>query len=110
VRAVESQPPTQPEPSTGVLVIAEPIADGDAPRLCERLRVLLNASDAEVVVCDVHALAADAVTELDQLLSFVGLADVLGVGRVLLMAERSAEEREEPCRVEERVDRDDAVP
>lgn len=87
---------------TEVLIVPGPIADGDAPRLCERLRVLLESSDAEVVVCDVRGLAADAVTvdalarlqltarrlgrrirlhgsspELDRLLSFVGLADVV---------------------------------
>lgn len=77
----------------------------DVPRLCERLRILLEASDADVIACDVSALPADAATvdalarlqltarrcggrirlhrashELLQLLSFVGLADVVGAG------------------------------
>jgi len=116
-----------------VLVIADPIADGDVARLCERLRVLLNSSDADAVVCDVRPLAADAVTvdalarlqltarrlgrriklhrpsrELEELLAFAGLADVVGPG--LLRPQRLPEEREQPRRVEERVDRDDAVP
>jgi ABC-type transporter Mla MlaB component len=124
--------PSQPEPSTGVLVIHGQLGTGDGPGLCARLRALLNGSDAEVIVCDVRALAADAVSvealarlqltalrrgrrirlhrasrELDQLLSLVGLADVFGLG---LGCRRQAEEREQPCRVEERVDRDDMVP
>lgn len=123
----------RPEPSTGVLVIAAPIADGDVPRLCDRLRALCDGSDAEVVVCDVRALAADGVTvdalarlqltarrrgrrirphraspELDRLLSFVGLADVLASGPGLRSGlGGQAEEREHPRGVEERVDRGD---
>jgi hypothetical protein len=86
--------------------IAEPIADGDAPRLCERLRrLLLERGDGCVVVCDVAALGADIGTvdalarlqltarhlgcrirleraspELERLLAFVGLGLVLGRG------------------------------
>lgn len=126
-------PPAQPEPSIGVLVIAGPIGEGDVPRLCERLRVLLSSSDVELVVCDVRALAADAVTVdalarlqltarrlgrqiklhrassgLEELLSFAGLGDVVGLG--LLRPKRLPEEREQPRRVEEGVDRDDAAP
>jgi ABC-type transporter Mla MlaB component len=128
--------PTQPQPSTSVLVIAGPIGADDMPMLCERLRLLLVSSAAEVIVCDVHALDADAVTvdalarlqltarrfgrqvrlhrasrELDQLLQFVGLAEVLatatGSGVEL---ERQPEEREQARGVEKRVDREDAVP
>jgi ABC-type transporter Mla MlaB component len=128
--------PTQPQPSTSVLVIAGPIGAGDMPMLCERLRLLLVSSAAEVIVCDVDALDADAVTvdalarlqltarrfgrqvrlqrasrELDQLLQFVGLAEVLatatGSGVEL---ERQPEEREQPRGVQKRVDREDAVP
>jgi ABC-type transporter Mla MlaB component len=127
--------PTQQEPSTSVLVIAGPIGAGDMPMLCERLRMLLVSSDAEVIVCDVRALEADAVTvdalarlqltarrfgrrirlhrtsrELDQLLSFVGLAEVLATGTGSgLGLERQSEEREQSRGVEERVDREDAV-
>jgi ABC-type transporter Mla MlaB component len=86
--------------SRGVLVIDHPICD--VPGLCVSLRVLLESGDADVVACDVSALPADAVTvdalarlqltarrcgrriqlhrashELQQLLSFVGLADVV---------------------------------
>jgi hypothetical protein len=72
------------------------------PLLCARLRTLLRASEAQTVVCDVGTLAADAVAiealarlqltaiaqgrrislaraspDLDRLVSFAGLADVL---------------------------------
>lgn len=93
--------PSRPEPSTAILVIAGPVAAADVPRLCARLRALLDGTQAEVVV-DVRTLAADAVTiealarlqltarragrrisvrraspDLDGLVAFVGLADVL---------------------------------
>lgn len=112
----------------GVLVIAGLIADDDLQALWERLRAL--AADGDDVVCDVRALAADAVSvnalarlqlaarrrgcrirlrhasyELDQLLAFFGLADVVAL---CLEPQRQPEEREHPRRVEERVDRDDA--
>ena len=108
-------------------VIAGPLAAGDAAELCERLRVVLTSSDAAVVVCDVGGLPANIVTvealarlqltarrlgrrielrsgtpELARLLAFVGLSDVLGLG-----LRRQPEEREQPRRVEERVDRGD---
>ena len=90
--------------------------------------MLANRPEA-VVVCDVSGLRADIVTvdalarlqltarrlgrrielrgtpELARLLAFVGLADVLGLG-----PRRQPEEREQPRRVEERVDRGDAAP
>ncbi len=94
--------PSQPQPSTGILVIDGPVAAADVPALCERLRALLAHCDAKVVVCDVGTLAADAVTiealarlqltarrlgrrirlqrtscDLDRLLEFAGLDDVL---------------------------------
>jgi ABC-type transporter Mla MlaB component len=94
--------PMRPKPSTGIFVIDGPIAAADVPRLCDRLRTLLAASDAEIVVCDVGTLAADATTiealarlqltarrlgrrirlqrtsdDLDRLLEFAGLDEVL---------------------------------
>ena len=94
--------PADPERSTGLLVIAGPIAEGDVQALCERLDVVIATSDAQVVVCDVGALPANARAiealarlqltarrrqrrirlqraspELQQLLQFVGLADVV---------------------------------
>lgn len=93
------------EPTTAVLVIADAICHGDAAPLCERLRAVALASGAEVVVCDVRGLAADARSvdalarlqlaarrlgcrirlrrasrELDDLLAFLGLAAVVGGG------------------------------
>ena len=91
-----------PEPSTGILVLDGPLCLDDVPRLCERLQAVLRTSDAAIVVCDVGTLPADAVTiealarlqltarrlgrrirlqrtscELDRLLVFVGLDEVL---------------------------------
>jgi hypothetical protein len=88
-------------PSTALLVLEGP-AD-DVPGLCGRLRAVLAASDAETVVCDVRSLHADlrwvdallrlqltavrlgarirlygASPELQALLEFVGVADVVG--------------------------------
>jgi ABC-type transporter Mla MlaB component len=98
-------PPPTPEPRTGILLIDGPVAAADVPRLCERLRALLQTSALEVVVCDAGTLAADAVTiealarlqltarrldrrirlqrvpcELGRLLTFAGLDDVLACG------------------------------
>ncbi len=93
-------------PATGARVlVVDAVARGDTRCLCERLRVLLAGSDAEVVVCEVGALPANAVTvdalarlqltarrlgrqirldgttrELDRLIAFAGLADVLPGG------------------------------
>jgi len=53
---------SRPEPTTAVPVIARPVARGDAPLLCERLHALVQASCAEVIVCDGRALAADALS------------------------------------------------
>ncbi|MDX6677614.1 MAG: hypothetical protein QOE31_1666 [Solirubrobacteraceae bacterium] len=133
MRAVST--PRPPEPATAVLVIAGPIGDGDAARLCERLTALAHASDAEMIVCDVRALAPDARSvdvlarlqltarrldrrirlhraspELDALLSFLGLSDVVGGGFARLCGRRlgQPEEREQARGVQERVDRDDA--
>jgi hypothetical protein len=120
----------------GLLVVAGPIADGDVPRLCERLRAVIASSDAELVVCDVAALPANAraiealarlqltarrlhrrirlqraAPGLEHLLQFVGLADVVPVSPTSTplggQRGRNAEEGEHPRRVEEGVDRDD---
>jgi ABC-type transporter Mla MlaB component len=134
MRAVS--PPRTPEPATALLVIAGPLGQGDAARLCERLTALAEASDADVIVCDVRALAPDACSvdalarlqltarrldrrirlhraspELDALLTFLGLSDVVGGGGFSALVRRrlrEPEEREQPRGVEERVDRDDA--
>jgi hypothetical protein len=129
--------PSQPERSTAVLVIAAPLHICDVPGLCDRLRVLLQGSDATVVACDVRALAPDAISlealarlqltarrlgarirlqraspDLERLLSFAGLAGVLAcpVAALRVERERQPEQREHPRGVEERVERDDAIP
>jgi hypothetical protein len=113
-----------------VLVIWRPIADGDLRLLCERLDELATRGGCTDVVCDAGALAPDAVSvdalarlqlqgrrrgcrvrlcnvtvELGRLLSFLGLADAVGLGG--LEAQRQAEQGKQPRRVEERVDRGD---
>ena len=87
-------------PSTALLVLEGP-AD-DVPGLRARLRTLLASSDADTVVCDVRTLTADlraveallrlqltavragarirlygASPELEELLAFVGVTDVV---------------------------------
>jgi ABC-type transporter Mla MlaB component len=121
------------DPTTGLFVIAGPIGDGDTPRLCERLQIIISCSDGELIFCDVGALPANVRTiealarlqltarrhgrrirlqrasrELQQLIEFVGLSEVLAA-RPALRGRRSghAEEREHPRGVEEGVDRDD---
>ena len=113
-----------------MLVIGGSIAAADVPGLCERVRAVLEGSDADPLLCDVSALVdLDAVTvgalarlqltarrlgrrvrlrhaspELQQLLAFMGLDDVLPSGALRPGASRQAEEREEPRGVEEVVE------
>jgi len=124
------------EPSSPVLVIGGSITPAEVPGLCERVRILLEGSDAELVVCDVGAIVDPdlctisalarlqltarrlgrrirlrrASTELQQLRDFAGLADVLPLDAGLRLGRPGgqAEEREQPGRVEERVEADDS--
>jgi hypothetical protein len=129
-----TQPPPDPERSTGLLVIAGPVAGPeDVRRLCEQLRAVIQRSDAHVVVCDVSALPASARSIealarlqltarrlgrrirlqrasrcLEELLEFAGLADVVSVNApVGGEREGQPEHREHPLDVEEAVDRGD---
>lgn len=112
-----------PEPSTIVLQVGSPIGRADVPTLCAQLSALVGACGATLVVCDVGALvdpdavAVDALAslqltavrlgcvlrlrsaslELQELLTFMGLADVL----LRLEVERQVEEREQRLRVQE---------
>jgi hypothetical protein len=132
---VPHPPPPKREPSTGLLVVGGPIAAGDVPALCERLSAVIATSDGETIVCDVGGLPANVKTvealarlqltarrrqrrirlrraspELESLLEFVGLGDVVPVRpRPKLASQRGrhAEQGEHPLGVEERVDRDD---
>jgi ABC-type transporter Mla MlaB component len=116
------------------LEISGPITPADVVGLCERVRVRLESSDAEVLVCDVAAVTepdvgtVDALArlqhtarrlgrsirlrhpsrELLELLVFCGLEDVLPVGAGLgVEPRRQTEEREQARRIEERVERGD---
>jgi anti-anti-sigma regulatory factor len=124
------------EPSTTVLVIDGPIALGDIPGFCEEVRLLLAGSDADLVVCDVGALAEpDAVAvealarlqlaarrlgrrvslrdpspELQELLAFMGLSRVLRYERRLRVGpEWQTEEREQALGIEEEGELDDSA-
>jgi hypothetical protein len=93
---------TAPAEPTAAFVIRGPIARADVPGLCERVRVLLTESPAEVVRCEVDEVEPNAVTvdalarlqlaasrtgcrvrlcgasdELLELVAFMGLEDVL---------------------------------
>jgi ABC-type transporter Mla MlaB component len=91
-----------PAPQTIAFALGGPIGRADLPRLCERACALLERSGADVVLCDVSGVEADAVTvellarfqlaarrqggqvrlrhasrELLELVTFMGLRDVL---------------------------------
>ena len=112
---------TLPPPNVIIVAIDGPVVAGDLPGLCERIRGLLEDSGADVALCELRAVAADAVAidalarlqltarrlgrrvrlrhvsrELQELLEFAGLACVLGVE-----PRRQAEEREQPLGAEE---------
>jgi len=117
-----------------VLVIGGPITGADLPGLCERVRVLLEASDVDLVTCDVGAVAdpdagtvdalarlqltagrlgcqvafRNASCELLELLDLTGLRDIVPLCTELrLGSRRQAEEREQARGVEEEVEPDD---
>jgi ABC-type transporter Mla MlaB component len=93
------------EPRMLVFAIHGPIARSDLPGLCDRVCTLFAASGAQIARCDVQGVEPDAVTvdalarlqlaarrhrckvhlvnasrELLELVSFMGLADVLRSG------------------------------
>ena len=122
------------DPDTAVMTLATH-ARTDVPAACDGLRALVGARDADVVVCDVAGIAADLMTvevlarlrltalrlgcrlelrdasrELQQLLGFCGLRDVLPSERLELdrlalgWDGGQAEEGEPPRGVEEGVE------
>ena len=118
------------KPSTIVLQIGGTIARADVPGLCAQLQALADDGGAERVVCDVALADADAVTvdalarlqltagrlgcrlrlrrassELQELLAFMGLGDVV----LRLEAGRQPEEREQRLGIEEERELDDPV-
>ena len=128
--------PLPPEPNTIVLVISGPIDRAGIAALCQRVRVLLESSDADQVFCDVAALVdPDAVTvdalarlqliarrlgrqvqlrhacgELQELLALMGLSDVVPLCPGSAFGpRRQAEQREQPRGVEEEADPTDPI-
>jgi ABC-type transporter Mla MlaB component len=119
------------------LAIDGPIVPGDVPVLWERVRGVVEAGQAEVVVCDLEGLAGPDVATLDALarlqlaakrsggrirlqhacaslralLAFTGLGEVvpLAAGSVV-QPRRQPEQREQPLDVEEEDDPGDLVP
>jgi len=108
-------------PTTVAFAVAGPIARADIPALCRRVAALLEASGADIALCDVTTLTADATAvdvlarlqlaarrmgrrlvlreaadDLLDLLVFVGVAGALGIEPC-----GQAEEREERVGVEE---------
>jgi ABC-type transporter Mla MlaB component len=106
------------------------------PRLCDRLRGLLLASEADLVGCGVgnigevdaatidalarlqltvrrmgrEMLVLDASGELRDLLALTGLSDVVPCAELPLEPRRQAEQREPPLRIEEERDAADPIP
>ena len=124
------------EPSIVVFVIDGPIDRADIPAMCDRFRELLQRAGPDRVMCDVTALIApdaivvdalarlqltarrlglqmflsDAPVELEELLSFMGLRDVLGFSRPSAVeAWRQPEHREERLGVQEERDSGDSA-
>lgn len=122
---------TMPESSAMVLEIGGRIDRADIPALCDRVRVALVESRADLVICDVGALtdpdcvAVDALArvaltarragcrlrlrsvspDLQALLRFVGLSDVVPLSATSgLEPGRQTEQREEGLGVEEEDD------
>lgn len=137
--ASPEDPPTPPQgartpslaPASIALAIGGRVARAGTPRLCERVRALLEGSDTKLVVCDVGALIdpdvetidalaraqltarrlggrvrlRNASSELQELLSLAGLCDVVPLhGGLRLESWGQAEEREQGRGVEEEAD------
>ncbi|MDQ3785222.1 MAG: STAS domain-containing protein [Actinomycetota bacterium] len=124
-------PKSGADPIAVVLVISAPIDRAGIPALCEQVRKLLERCAADVVVCDVGAVVdPDAVTvdalarlaltargtgshirllhvpcRLQELLTYVGLGDVLELSvRLPLEPGGQTEERKQTRGVEEKDD------
>jgi ABC-type transporter Mla MlaB component len=130
-------PPPAPDEAGTIDLVIGGLDRADGTALCDRVRALLEGSQADLVICDVSALThPDAGTvdvlarmqltarrlgceirlrhaslELRELLALVGLRDIVpcpaGSG---LEASGQAEDREEPRGVEEERDPADPIP
>lgn len=123
--------------NTIVLVLTGPIARDTLPTLCKRVRALLETNDADLVVCDVGAIAEpDAVTidalarlqltarrlgrevrvlepcvNLTDLLTLTGLSETVPRCPELFLESRGQLEQREPAiGVEEERDPTDPIP
>ena len=122
-----------PVPRTIVLALGDAIARADVPALCERVRSVLEASDAAILVCDLGAVVdADIGTvdvlarvqltarrlgrvvtlraasdDLLALLAFAGLSEVLLRSRLGLEASGQPEQWEQLLRPQEERELDD---
>lgn len=118
------------DPDAVVLVLRGSVHPDDVPGLCGRAHTLLEAADAELIVCDVSGLERpdiaavdvlarlhmtvkrrggrvhlrDAAPELRDLLAFLGLLDVFPLLDLIVEARRKAEQGEDPGGVEEEDD------
>jgi ABC-type transporter Mla MlaB component len=116
---------------TLVVMIGGPIAPSEVSGLCERVREVLENSDADLVLCDVSAVVRPdvgtvdalarlqltarrlgrevrlrrACVELRELVALMGLSDVVPIVAGLPLEPRGqAEERKKPVGVEEEAD------
>jgi ABC-type transporter Mla MlaB component len=128
---------TSKDPNPVVLVMSGPIPPADVRRLCERVRLLLERSQGDLVICDSDALDdPDAVTvdflarlqltarrlgrrvrlldacgELQDLLELTGLSEVVpSSGELGLYPGRKPEQREPSRGIQEEADTADPVP
>ena len=118
-----------------ILVISAPVARAGIPRLCHRVRILLEGSGADLVICDVAALVEpDAETidalarlqltalrlgrqvrlrhacgDLKDLLAFTGLSEVVPCVDSVLETRGQAEQREPAGGIEEEGDPADPI-
>ena len=125
-------PPRPISDADTIVMTLATITQADVPIVCEQLRALIGASDADLVVCEVGALQADLVAvealarlrlearrlgcelrlrgssrALEQVLAFCGLCDVLPLEGELggiRWHERQPEERKPARGVEKRVE------
>jgi ABC-type transporter Mla MlaB component len=112
-----------------------PIAQEDVPTLCERIRVLLEGSDADLVICDVGVLdepdaatvdvlarlqltarrlgrqvrLLDACGELQDLLSLTGLSEVVPCAELHLERRGETEQGKPASGVQEEADPADPI-
>jgi ABC-type transporter Mla MlaB component len=127
----------RPPPSSIVLVLSGPVADDQVVGLCERVRGLLERSEADLMICDVGALddpdgatldlvarlqltarrlgrrvrLLDACGELQDLIELTGLSELVPFsGELPLEPRGEVEQREPPGRIEEEADPADPIP